>query len=202
MLAITRRPSATTPGMRRELAVEQHELRHRAGRGRARAHGHADVGVLQRERVVHAVAGHRDDVPLRLQRADHRPLLLRRDPPEHRVLPRARRPCSSWSSGSSRASNPPSASGSPTRCRHRGDRARVVARDHLQRDALLVEVGERLGRVGADLLGEHDERRPARARPAAPRPSSAGVAVRQHQRAAPAGGELVGPRPHRRASRR
>ena len=73
-------------GQGRELAVEEHELRDGARRGRARAHRHADVGVLQRQRVVHAVAGHRHDVALRLQRADHRPLLLGRDPPEHPVL--------------------------------------------------------------------------------------------------------------------
>ena len=73
-------------GQGRELALEQHELRDRTRRRRARTHRHADVGVLQRQRVVHAVAGHRDDVALRLQRTDHRPLLLRRDPAEHPVL--------------------------------------------------------------------------------------------------------------------
>ena len=77
MFAITRRPSATTPGMRREPAVEQHDLRDRARRRRAVAHRDADVGVLQRERVVHAVAGHRDDVPAALQRPNDRALLLR-----------------------------------------------------------------------------------------------------------------------------
>ena len=72
---------------RREAAVEQHDLGDRARRRRAVAHRDADVGVLQRERVVDAVAGHRDDVPTRLQRADDRALLVRRDPAEHgRVL--------------------------------------------------------------------------------------------------------------------
>ena len=68
---------------------------------RARAHGHTDVGVLQRQRVVHAVAGHRDDVPAPLERRHHRPLLLRRDPPEHRVV-LEHVGSSSRSSGSSR----------------------------------------------------------------------------------------------------
>ncbi len=39
--------------------------------------------VLQREHVVDAVARHRDDVAARLQRPDHRPLLVRCDAAEH-----------------------------------------------------------------------------------------------------------------------
>ena len=66
----------------RELVVEKHNLRDGPRRGRAVAHRDADVGVLQRERVVHAVAGHRDHVTASLQRRDDRPLLLRRDPAE------------------------------------------------------------------------------------------------------------------------
>ena len=44
---------------------------------RAGAHRDADVGLRQRGRVVDAVAGHRDDAPLRLQRSARRRLLLR-----------------------------------------------------------------------------------------------------------------------------
>ena len=77
MLAMTRRPSATTPGMVENFAVEQHELRDRPGGRRAGSHRHADVGDLQRERVVHAVARHRHDVAARLQRLDDRLLLVR-----------------------------------------------------------------------------------------------------------------------------
>ena len=44
------------------------------------AHRDADVGALQRRRVVHAVAGHRDDVALAPQRVDEPHLVLRRDP--------------------------------------------------------------------------------------------------------------------------
>ena len=58
MLAITRRPSATTLGQGGEPVVEQDQLRHRLRRRRAGAHGDAEVGVLQGEGVVHAVAGH------------------------------------------------------------------------------------------------------------------------------------------------
>ena len=135
---------ATTLGddtrQRREPAVEQHELRDGPRRRRTGAHGHADVGVLQRERVVHAVAGHRDHVPARLQRADHRPLLLRRDPAEHRVVLEhvgqlvdvvGQLPGVEPASSGAREPDP---------SRDRADRARVVARDHLEGDALLVEV--------------------------------------------------------------
>ena len=92
-------------GHRRELAVEQHELRDRAGRRRRRSPSRRRCRRPSAQRVVHAVAGHRDDVALRLQRADHRPLLVRRDPAEHRVRARAPRRARRWSSGSSRASN-------------------------------------------------------------------------------------------------
>src|SRR5690606_23157348 len=43
----------------------------------------AHVRVLQGEHVVHAVAGHRDDVPPLLQRPHHLALLAGRDAPEH-----------------------------------------------------------------------------------------------------------------------
>jgi hypothetical protein len=42
----------------------------------ADAHGDADVGGLQRRRVVHAVAGDGDDLALLLQRLDDQHLLL------------------------------------------------------------------------------------------------------------------------------
>ena len=43
------------------------------------AHGDADVGAFDRGRVVHAVAGHRDDCAVRLPRADDAELVLGRD---------------------------------------------------------------------------------------------------------------------------
>ena len=43
-------------------------------------HRHADVGPRQRRRVVHAVAGHGDDVALLLEDADQAHLVLGRDP--------------------------------------------------------------------------------------------------------------------------
>ena len=52
----------------------------------------------------------------------------------------------------------------------RPDRRRVVAGEHLERDVLAGEEGDRLGRRGAQLLGEDDDRRAAAAaRSARPR---------------------------------
>ena len=71
---------------RRELVVQQHDLRHRPRRRAARAHGHADVGVLEREHVVDAVARHRHRVAARLQRVHHGALLVGPHPAEGGVL--------------------------------------------------------------------------------------------------------------------
>ena len=74
-LPMTRRPSASTFG-RWEAPVEEDELGDGLRGLRPVAHGHADVGVLEGQRVVDPVAGHGDDVPVSLQRVDEGPLLL------------------------------------------------------------------------------------------------------------------------------
>ena len=53
-----------------QVAVEQRDARAFHGDVGARAHGDADVGLRQRGRVVHAVAGHGDDVAFGLQLLD------------------------------------------------------------------------------------------------------------------------------------
>ena len=60
-----------------EVVVEQNQVGRFLGHvGTAHAHGDADVGGLQRRRVVHAVAGHGDDLALFLQRLDDEHFLL------------------------------------------------------------------------------------------------------------------------------
>ena len=54
------------------------------------AHRDADVGRLQRRRVVHAVAGHRHDMPHALEGLGDLHLVLGRDPREEDVLGRKR----------------------------------------------------------------------------------------------------------------
>ena len=66
---------------RREVVVEQHEIRRRAGHiGAPPAHGDADVGPTQSGRVVDAVAGHRNDGASVLQPVDDQELLFGTDP--------------------------------------------------------------------------------------------------------------------------
>ena len=66
------------------LVVEQHEVRRLTGHVRAApAHRHADVGLAQGRRVVHAVAGHRDDLALIPQGAHDAELVFGADPGEH-----------------------------------------------------------------------------------------------------------------------
>ena len=194
MLAMTRRPSATTPGSVAKLAVEQHDLRDGARRRRAVAHGDADVGVLQRERVVDAVAGHRDDVAPRLQRADHRPLLVRRDPAEHGR-------CSSTSASASlvfgqlarvdRRRPPPS---SPTRPATAPTVRGLSPEMTFTATPCSREVRERVGGVGSDLLLEQRRARRPRGRRAAPR--------RRARRRARASSSTRCPRPASSSARR
>ena len=55
-------------GERRELVIEQNDLRDRTGCSGARSHRHPEVGVLKGEDVVDAVARHRHCVPGALKR--------------------------------------------------------------------------------------------------------------------------------------
>ena len=78
-------------GQGREPAVEKDELRHRLGGVGARAHGDAQIRLLEREHVVDPVARHGDRVPAVLQRRHHRAFLVGGDPAEdgglfHRLL--------------------------------------------------------------------------------------------------------------------
>ena len=51
--------------------------------GAGDAHGDADVGLLEGRRVVHAVAGHGDDVALLLEQAHQADLVFRRHAGDH-----------------------------------------------------------------------------------------------------------------------
>ena len=77
-------PFAHRPDDGGEVVVEED---HRAGFlrhvGPGDAHGHADVGSLERGRIVHAVAGHGDELALLLKRRDDSQLLLGRDAGVH-----------------------------------------------------------------------------------------------------------------------
>ncbi len=69
---------------RGEIVIEEHHLRGFFGRlGALVAHGDADIGLLEGRRIVDAVAGHRNDTALRLQRLHDAQLVLRTGPREH-----------------------------------------------------------------------------------------------------------------------
>ena len=82
MLAVTRRPSASTPGQGGEAGIDQHELGDRLGCRRAGAHGDAHVGLLEGEDVVDPVAGHGHRVAAALQGLHHGRLLVGVHPAE------------------------------------------------------------------------------------------------------------------------
>ena len=126
--------------------------------GRPVPHGHPDVGVLQCQRVVHAVAGHRHHATAALQRGDHGPLLVRAHPTEDASLLQQvrQRPPAHWGARvRRRRPSPPARPGLPP-SQPPSPRSAVVAGEHLQRDALLGEVAQHPRRP-SDPLDEHHQ---------------------------------------------
>ncbi len=70
-----------------EVVVRQHDGARLLGRlGPLHAHGHADVGLLQRRRIVDAIAGHGDHLAIGLQRTYQTQLVFRAGTGEHPCL--------------------------------------------------------------------------------------------------------------------
>ena len=89
MLSKMTRPSPTAPTIVAKLSSCSTMSAGVLGDVGARdAHRHADVGLLERRRVVDAVAGHRHDVAVALQRVDDPQLVLRRHARVDRRPPR------------------------------------------------------------------------------------------------------------------
>jgi hypothetical protein len=140
---------------RRERPVEQHHPGDRAAGLAARAHRDAEIGLFERLHVVDAVAGHRHDVAGRLQRPDRGELLRGPDPAED-VRRRQRAADILLAQRGSVAGRAAGRYPGPPRDRRR--RARRVAGQHLDRDALAEQVPHRRGGVLAQLLGQHQQR--------------------------------------------
>ena len=88
MLAKIARPSSTAATIDGEVVVGQHHVGRFLGDvGAGDAHGHADVGGLQRRRVVDAVAGHRHHRAVALQGLHDAQLVLGIDARVDRHLP-------------------------------------------------------------------------------------------------------------------
>ena len=77
MFAKIARPSSTAATIDREVVVGEHHVRclfrHIGARD---PHGDADVRLLQRRRIIHAVARHRDDGSIPPQRLDDAQLVF------------------------------------------------------------------------------------------------------------------------------
>ncbi len=103
----------------------------------------------------------------------------------------------SASSGSSRASMVCSAPGRPTRLAHGADGEGVVPGDDLQVDALVGEVAQGVGGVGADLLLEAQQGDGAQARPAGCRRPGLRTSTATSRVRLPVRRRLFGLDPHR-----
>ena len=76
-------PFVKDPRDRREGVVEQNYTRDSSARWTARAHGDAQIGLLEGLDVVDTVADHGHDMALLLECANGGDLLLGSDPAEH-----------------------------------------------------------------------------------------------------------------------
>ena len=121
---------------RGEVVVQKHHLGCLLRRLRALApHGDADVGLLERRRIVDAVAGHRHDGALGLQRAHDAQLVLRAGAREH-VGPRSHvHEAASPAFSSSAPVMTSGASAMPSWRAIAAAVAGVIAGDHLHGDA-------------------------------------------------------------------
>ena len=144
-------------GEHAEILVEQDDVGGVLGDVGARVDRDADVGVVQRDRVVHAVA-HEGDVGAALAlHADDARLRLRADPGEDRRRSRSPTPSSSSVIASTWAPVERAEHVQPEVGAHLGRDLRAVARDDLHEDAEAIEAGQRLGRVGLRPVDEHEE---------------------------------------------
>ena len=136
---------------RGEVVVGEHHVGGFLGDLRAGdAHGDTDVGALEGRRVVDAVAGHRHDLAQPLQGLDDAHLVARLDPREHRdvahtsgqrrVVERVELDTRDHRVGAGVCGQDPHA---PSDRRAGG---RMVARDHLHRDARALCRRDRLSR--------------------------------------------------------
>ena len=108
--------------------------------GAGDAHGHADVGGLQRRGVVDAVAGHRDHVALLLEQPDQADLVLGRHPRDHPDLVELAQELLVAHRGELGAGDRPALDAELAG--DRGGRRGVVAGDHPDPDPGVVALGD------------------------------------------------------------
>ncbi|MNS08425.1 hypothetical protein D3C72_398860 [compost metagenome] len=167
-----------------EAVVEKDEIRRLARHvGPSPSHGDADLGRLERGRVVDSVAGHGHDLPVGLEGVDQGQLLFGTDAREDPDLrqPRAKR-LRRQGVDIGPGQNAPR----KIDARLAGDRPRrrrIVARDHRHRDARPLRDAQRGGNIGSKRVLEGDQPEEAKAgalRLAVKRTRSAPARHRQH----------------------
>ena len=167
MLTNVARPCSIAGDDAGEVVVEEDQVGGLPGHVGARpAHGDADVGLVQRGRVVDAVAGHRHDVPPRPQGPGDAQLVLRGDPGDHDAVvveEGAEDPVVVGQVGPD-AGRDRLGRRRPTSVGDGGGRRRVVAGHHRHADAGPAAGGERLADVVARRVLER-RRRPSSRRP-------------------------------------
>ena len=137
--------------------MHEHDVGHVARGLRAALHGDAQVGLLERQHVVDAIARHTDVAPLLAQRAHDVLFLLRRDAAEDVAFGHGRAKGSVAQIRQFRPGDETQRRAGFTQPgleRQRGHRLRVVARDYLDGDAGLAKAVERGACFGAQLVGE------------------------------------------------
>ena len=123
----------------------------------AAAHRDADVGGLDRRRVVDAVAGHRNDVALQLERLGEQHLVLRRDAADDADRVDAVEPLLLRQRGEVGAEH--RIAGDAELLRDRGAGDDVVAGDHPHPDVRRLRVGDGGLRLLARRVDHRDEAR-------------------------------------------
>ena len=120
-------------------------------------HRDADVGGLDGGRVVDAVAGHRDDVALLLQRVGQQHLVLRCDPPDHADVVDPGQPFGFRQRREVGAEN--GLTGDPELLGDRGTGRDVVAGHHPDPDVRGLGPGDRSLGLGARRIDHPDQTR-------------------------------------------
>ena len=157
---------------RPEIVVQQHKRRCFARHiGAASAHGDADIGRLERRRVIHAVPGHRNHGAMRLECLDDAQLLRRHDAGEDADAGDGRRKLGLAHALNRRAVQHILAL-KPGLARDRAGRDGIIAGDHDHADARRLAFADSGGNGGAQRIGEprqaeQRERKAAAAFPAA-----------------------------------
>ena len=138
-----------------KIGIQQHQTCQLTCRLRTAGHGHGAVRLLHGKQVVHAVTGHGHGVLFLLQGLNQALFLLGRHPPEYCVL-ECRFPQLLRSLQSRRVYVPVAVRDASLLGNHT-DRSRIVAGDHLYRNALLGEVGKGLLGIGPQFSGEQGQ---------------------------------------------